>query len=356
MIKAVKRELSAPANPGRAAHSLSIKSMNVIYRTRELLAELFRSPLPENFILTPNATYGLNFAIKGILSPGDEVITTHTEHNSVLRPLKALNARVTLLPCDRYGFSDMSELPRLITPDTRLIIINHSSNVNGVIQNISAAYAFASKYGVPLLVDASQTAGLLPIDVKKTHMAVFPGHKGLYGPQGTGALYISPEIKLRTIIEGGTGSNSKESENPLFLPDRFESGTLNCPGFAGLSEGLRFVMREGVRGIYEKEHTLLQRLMEGLSVIRGVMLYTPEDLTGVSGLLSFNIAGMDSNRVADILNRDFAVAVRPGLHCAYPMHTLLSTAKTGTVRVSLSYFNTKREINAFLKAVSKISK
>jgi len=320
------------------------------------MAELFSSAYPDNFILTPNATYGLNFAIKGSLRENDHVITTHTEHNSVIRPLKSVGAGVSLIPCDEYGISDMEAIPSLINEKTRLIIINHSSNVNGVIQNIGRAYELASDYGIPLLIDASQSAGIIPIDVNKTHMAVFPGHKGLYGPQGTGALYVSPGTELETVIEGGTGSNSKEDENPYFLPDRFESGTLNCPGFAGLSEGIRFLLKTGVSGIYEKEHMLLQKLYEGLSVIKGVTVHSPPDLIKISNLVSFNIEGKDSQYVADALNGCFSVAVRPGFHCAYPMHRILKTEKAGSVRASLSFFTTEKEIKSFLKAINKISK
>lgn len=356
VLKAVISELSSPANPGRSSHSLSVKSMNKIYETRELLATLFHSDNPQNFILTPNATYALNFAIKGILKENSHVITSHMEHNSVTRPINSVkNVSVTNLRGDEYGVIRPEDVEKEIKFNTSLIVINHSSNVNGIIQDVKRIADIARKHHIPLLIDASQTAGLLDINCKNYDLLAFPGHKGLYGPQGTGALYISPKLKLSTLITGGTGSDSKNLSNPDFLPDRFESGTLNCPGFCGLSEGIKFVLKNGALNIAEKEQYLLKYLIEGLSSVRGVKIYTPMDLKRVSNLISFNIKTHDSTQISEILSSSFNIATRPGYHCAYPAHIRLGTEKSGTVRVSLSYFNTKSDIDALLFAVNKIS-
>ncbi len=355
VIKAVQRELSAPANPGRSAHTLSLKSMNKIYEAREMLATLFHSSSPERFVLTPNATFALNFAIKGIVRPYSHVITTAMEHNSVLRPLNAIKGvDITIVEGDRFGRVTSEEIKNKIKSNTALIVINHSSNVNGIIQDIKKISEINDKK-IPLLIDASQSAGFIDINCNSYDMIALPGHKGLYGPQGTGALYISPSVFPDTIIEGGTGSDSKNLNNPDYLPDRFESGTLNCPGFCGLIEGIKFVLSEGFSAIQEKEHYLLKLMLEGLSVIKGVEIYTPYNLNEIANLLSFNIKNIESSSVADILNSKFGIAVRPGYHCAYPAHQRLNTEKSGTVRASLSYFNTKNEIFSFLNAINRIS-
>lgn len=356
VLKAVQRELLVPANPGRSAHSLSLKSMNKIYETREMLATLFHSEHPENFILMPNATYALNFAIKGFLKPNSHVVTTAMEHNSVIRPLNSVKGvTVTAVKGDNYGIINPQEIKKEIKYNTSLIVINHSSNVNGIIQDIEGISKIAKEMRIPVLIDASQSAGIIDINSNNYDMIALPGHKGLYGPQGTGTLYVSPEISLNTIIEGGTGSDSKSITNPDFLPDRFESGTLNCPGFCGLSEGIRFILNKGISEIARKEKFLLKIMLEGLSVIRGVKIYSPLNLNKITNLTSFNINNSDSTLIAEILNNQYNIAVRPGYHCAYPAHQHLGTHQNGTVRASLSYFNDEYEIKRFLYAVKKIA-
>lgn len=356
VLKAVQKELLLPANPGRSAHRLSLKSMNKIYETRELLATLFHSGHPENFILTPNATYALNMAIKGLVKEYTHVITTSMEHNSVTRPLNSIKGvKITAIPGNSFGIINPEDILKEIRYNTSLVVINHSSNVNGIIQDINKISSILKDKKIPVLIDASQTAGILDIPSGNFDMIAFPGHKGLYGPQGTGCLYVSPDIKLETIIEGGTGSDSKNTENPEFLPDRFESGTLNCPGFCGLSEGIKFILSKGVAAIKEKEHYLLKMMIEGLSVIKNIKIYTPFNLNYVSNLVSFNIENTESQKVSSLLNSFFDIATRPGYHCAYPAHLRLGTQKSGTVRASLSYFNTPSEVSRFLYAVNKIA-
>lgn len=356
VIAAVVNELSHPANPGRSSHKAATDAMNKIYETRENLATLFHSRHPENFILTPNATYALNFAIKGIVKEKDHVITTHMEHNSVTRPLNSYkDLSVTEIKGNEYGVISPREAEENIRKNTTLIVINHSSNVNGIIQDVKEIAKIARKHKIPILLDASQTAGIIDINAENYDLIAFPGHKGLYGPQGTGGLYISPGILPDTIITGGTGSESKSVLNPDFLPDRFESGTLNCPGFSGLSEGIKFILKTGITNIAKKEQYLVKILLEGLSVIKGVEIHSPLSPENISSAVSFNIRSMDSTEVSEILNSSYDIATRPGFHCAYPAHQRLGTTNSGSVRASVSVFTTLQEIRYFLSAVNRIS-
>ncbi len=355
VIKAVSDALIASANPGRASHKAGRLALNTVYETREALSRLFNINSPESFILTPNATYGLNFAIKGLLKSGDHCITTKMEHNSVLRPLHSIDGlEITFLEGNEYGFVNPEDFLKNIKENTRLIIINHSSNVNGIIQDIEGVYRLIKDRKIPILIDASQTAGIIDVKWSDFSLIAFPGHKGLYGPQGTGGLYINPSLNPDTIIEGGTGSNSFDMENPDFLPDRFESGTLNTPGFAGLTKGIEFIEETGIKNILSYEHTLISKLIDGLSNMDGISLYSPMDINKISNSVAFNIKDIDSSEVARILDSSFDIAVRPGLHCAPYAHQRLGTKKSGAVRVSVSYFNTIKETEAFLDAVYKI--
>lgn len=357
VTEAVMEELYESANPGRASHKLSLKSFNKIYEARESLARLFKVNTPENFILTPNATYALNFAIKGILKNNDHVITTSMEHNSVLRPLYSINnLSISTVRGNNFGFIEPTDIKNAIRPTTALIIINHSSNVNGVVQNIDEISKIAASYGILLLIDASQTAGIIDIDGNKFDMIAFPGHKSLYGPQGTGGLYVSNKIKLRTIIEGGTGSNSKSRFNPPDFPERLESGTLNTPGFCGLKAGVDFVLEEGTDNIRNYEHRLLTMLMDSLLNMENLKVYSPYNTELLSNSLAFNIDKLDSAVVAAELDEKYNICVRPGFHCAYPAHLTLGTENQGAVRISVSYFNTPEEIRKTIDCIYKISK
>lgn len=355
--KAVLRELEESANPGRSSHFLGLQALNKIYETREELSRLFKINEPENFILTPNATYALNFAIKGLLKPFDHCITTTMEHNSVIRPLHSLkNVDTTFVKGDKFGYISPSQITEKIRHNTKLIIINHSSNVNGIIQDIKKTAELVKPYNIPILIDASQSAGIIDVNWSDFSLIAFAGHKSLYGPQGTGGLYVNPKLNLNTIIEGGTGSNSKEKTNPKDYPEKLESGTLNTPGFAGLTEGIKFVLEHGISNIREYEHYLLSHLLSALSDMNKITLYSPFNVELLSNLISFNIDGMDSTMVADILNREYNIAVRPGYHCAYMAHETLGSEKTGSVRVSVSYFNKLSEIKYLIDAINKISK
>ena len=355
VINAVLNALNGCANPGRATHTPGQKALNIILNTREKLSELFKLDYPENFILTPNATYGLNFIIKGFLRPFDHCITTSMEHNSVLRPLYSINnLDITIVKGDEFGFIVPNDITDKIKTNTRLIIINHSSNVNGIVQDIEKIADAVAPFKIPILIDASQTAGITDTEWNKFSFVAFPGHKSLYGPQGTGGVYIKPGFELNTIIEGGTGSNSMLLKNPSEYPDRFESGTLNTPGFAGLNKGIEFILKEGINTIKSYEHHLLYYLVSELYNMKNIILYSPKDISKINNTICFNINKKDSSIVAEILNSKFDIAVRPGFHCAYPAHKTLGTGKQGSVRVSLSYFNKLSEIKAFIDAIYKI--
>lgn len=355
--KAILQELEESANPGRSSHFSGLRALNKIYEAREQLSRLFKINEPENFILTPNATYALNFAIKGLLKPFDHCITTTMEHNSVIRPLNSLkNVDISYVKGDTSGYISPSLISEKIKSNTKLIIINHSSNVNGIVQDIKKIAELVKAYNIPILIDASQSAGIIDTDWSSFSMIAFAGHKSLYGPQGTGGLYVNSKINLNTIVEGGTGSNSKDKKNPEEYPDRLESGTLNTPGFSGLTEGIKFVLEHGISNIKEYEHYLISHLLSSLSNMKNITLYSPFDVKLLSNLISFNINGMESSLVADILNREYNIAVRPGYHCAYMAHETLGSSETGSVRVSVSYFNKLSEIKYLIDAINKISK
>ncbi len=357
--RAVCHALKHSANPGRSGHSYALRAAECIYNTRKLLGDLFHITDFENIVLTPNATYALNFGIKGLLKPGDHAVTTSMEHNSVLRPLYSLpDITVTQVSADKEGMVSPSDIERQLRPETALIAVSHSSNVTGTVQDIDAIGRIAKKHQIPFLVDASQTAGVVPVDIETSpiDLLAFPGHKGLYGPQGTGGLYVRRGIALSTIIEGGTGSESALLSNPDFLPDRLESGTLNTPGFAGLGKALEFVLKEGVASIAEYEHFLLRYMKEVLCNMPEIIVYGPQNSQRQTGTLSLNFRKMDSATAANLLNHRYHIAVRAGFHCAYPAHETIGTQESGTVRISLSYFTKKQEVKHFLHAVHQLIK
>jgi cysteine desulfurase family protein len=346
------------ANPGRGAHNMSIMASTKVLETRQLIGNLFKIDDPFNIIFTSNATDSLNIAIKGILKNGDHVITTVLEHNSVLRPLNKLKKdqiTTTFLDMDENGLIDLVKLKKSITKKTKAIIINHASNVIGTIQDIEKIGEIAKEKGVIFIVDGAQSAGVLDIDVKKCNidLLAFPGHKGLLGPQGTGGLYIGPGINLETFKEGGTGSNSNSLEQPDFLPDRFESGTLNTPGIVGLGEGINYIFEEGIENIRRKEEALTDCLLLELIKLPFIKIYGNKSIENRCAVISFNIENMDSSLVGYELNKK-GIAVRTGYHCAPLIHKALGTINYGTVRVSFGYFNTFLEIECLIKALWEI--
>jgi cysteine desulfurase family protein len=346
------------ANPGRSSHDMSLKASKKIAEARSEISSLFNIDNPFNIVFTVNATEAINIAIKGIINNGDHVISTVIEHNSVLRPLSYLKdkgAEVSLINVDENGFVKLDELKSKIKQNTKLIVINHGSNVLGTIQNIEEIGSIAKNAGIIFMVDASQTAGVFDIDVKKSNIGLlaFPGHKGLLGPQGTGALYIKDGIDLKEFISGGTGSNSSEMIQPDFLPDKFESGTLNTPGIAGLCEGIKFIKKAGIINIKNHEEKLTEYLLQELIKIPSVKIYGLKDAKNRAAVVSINIGNLDSARVGYMLNQK-GIAVRTGFHCAPLIHNVIGTKTFGTVRISIGYFNTFDDIKKLVEAVRDI--
>jgi cysteine desulfurase family protein len=352
------------ANPGRSGHFLSIEAARIVYETREALSVLFHVKDSSRIVFTLNATESINLALKGLLKYKDHVITSSMEHNSVMRPLRDLEKKGTelsIIPCSNEGMLDPREVEKKIQSTTRMIVLNHASNVTGTLLPIREMGKIAREYNLLFLVDAAQTAGVYPIDVEKDviDLLAFTGHKSLYGPQGTGGLIIGERIREKEMIplkQGGTGSRSEFEQQPEFLPDRFESGTPNGVGIAGLLAGVQFVLKKGVELIRQNEMILTQKLIEGLKEIPQVKLYGPERQEDRVSTLSFNFTHLSSSDGASRLEKEFGILCRPGLHCAPAAHHTIGTFPEGTIRFGLSAFNTEEEINDTMNAVSLISK
>ncbi len=352
------------ANPGRSGHSLSIEAARIIYETREALSVLFHGKGSSRIVFTLNATESINLALKGLLKPGNHVVTSSMEHNSVMRPLRDLERKgveLTVAPCFEDGTLDPGEVESRIQSNTKMVVLNHASNVTGTLLPIIAVGKIARAHNLLFLVDAAQTAGAYSIDVEKDgiDLLAFTGHKSLYGPQGTGGLVIGERIDEKEVIplkQGGTGSRSEFEEQPDFLPDRFESGTPNGVGIAGLLAGVQFVLDRGVEQIRQSEVTLIEKLSKGLKEICQVKLYGPENQKDRIATLSFNVAQLSPSEAAQRLEKEFGILCRPGLHCAPAAHRTIGTFAEGTVRFGLSAFNTEVEIETAIQAVSQIAR
>lgn len=346
------------ANPGRGAYRMALNSGRVIYETRQSLAKLFRVADSADIVFTASATEALNLAIKGMVKPGDHIVTTMVEHNSVLRPLSWLKEHrgvdFTKVGCSPEGELDLEELKRSFRKETALIVVNHASNVIGGILWIEAISEIAKEKGVPLLLDAAQTAGLIPIDVAKMgiDLLAFAGHKGLLGPQGTGGLYISPEIDLMELVQGGTGTESGGPQ-PKARPERYECGTPNTPGIAGLGAAVELILDKTPEAIFKKEKALIDKLMIGLSRIPSLIIYGPKPGKERVPLVALNLKGVSCHAVAHTLDKVFDIASRAGLHCAPDAHKIMGTEKTGALRLSLGYYNTDKDIDDTLAAMEK---
>jgi cysteine desulfurase family protein len=352
------------ANPGRSGHFLSIEAARIIYEAREALSVLFHSKDSSRIVFTLNATESINLALKGLLKPRDHVITSSMEHNSVMRPLRDLEEKgieLSIIPCSNEGMMDPQEVEKKIESNTRMVVLNHASNVTGTLLPIREVGQIARKYNLLFLVDAAQTAGAYPIDVERDgiDLLAFTGHKSLYGIQGTGGLVIGERINEKEMIPlklGGTGSRSEFEVQPDFLPDRFESGTPNGVGIAALLAGVQFVMGKGVERIRQNEMTLIGKLIMGLKKIPQVKLYGPEHTEDRIATLSFNLAQLSPSNGALGLEKGFGILSRPGLHCAPAAHHTIGTFPEGTIRFGLSAFNTEAEIETAIQAISLISK
>ncbi|MBW5448795.1 aminotransferase class V-fold PLP-dependent enzyme [Cohnella sp. CFH 77786] len=350
------------ANPGRGSHTMAVRASRILFEGRKRLARLFRVANPNDIAFTLNATHALNMAIQGLLQPGDHVIATSLEHNSIRRPLEALRRtrgiEVTYVPTDDRGRLDLDRVEAAVQSRTRLLAATHSSNLLGSILPVQELGALARGRGIRFLVDASQSAGVLPIDVEfmNIDLLAFPGHKGLMGPQGTGGLYVSPELELEPLLYGGTGSRSESPEQPTVRPDRYEAGTPNTVGIAGLTAGVEFVLGETVEKIQAREKTMTDKLMEGLLGLPGIKVLGPELGEDRTAIVSFVIEGIDPSETAFILDQQFGIAVRSGFHCTPLGHESAGTTETGAVRASPGYFTAESEIVSFIDAVGEIVK
>jgi cysteine desulfurase family protein len=349
------------ANPGRAGHKMALAAEHALDDCRHLLNQFFHGKEPERFAFTLNATDALNMAFKGVLSDGDHVITTDLEHNSVSRPLRAMElaGRITLtrVRADGGGTINPDDVRKAISPATRLIALTHASNVLGTVQPVAEVSRIAREHDILFLVDAAQTAGVLPIDVQEMNidLLALPGHKSLLGPTGTGALYVGPRTRPRAWREGGTGGDSSSETQPREFPYFLEGGTPNVLGVAGLAAALHYLQEQGLERIHAHEVGLVERLWRKLKELPGYEVFGHRDHSRRVGTLSFRCPALPASELGGILDQAFDIAIRPGLHCAPYIHRALGTFPEGTVRVSPGPFNTEADIDHLAQALAEIA-
>jgi cysteine desulfurase family protein len=352
------------ASPGRSGHRLAIEAGRIVFEARERISQLFGVKDSSRVVFGLNATEGINQGLKGLLRPGDHVITSSMEHNSVMRPLRAMmkeGVQAAILSCSPEGFLDPSDVKKAIRPNTRMVVLNHASNVVGTLQPLAEIGEVCRRQGVLFFVDAAQSAGAAPLDMEreKIDLLAFTGHKALFGPQGTGGLVLGERVDEKELVpvkRGGTGSRSEQEEHPDFLPDLCESGTPNAVGLAGLLAGLEFVMKVGIEKIRHHEKRLTERLLRGLLEIGGVTVYGPGTAEKQLATVSFNIQGVASSEVGLRLDEEYGILCRVGLHCAPAAHRTLGTFPEGTVRFGLSYLNREEEVEETLQAIRRITR
>ncbi len=360
VIEAVTEAMKSLGNASRGAHSAALGSNRMVYETRELLAELFHIDDPSRIAFTMNATESLNIAIAGIFRPEDHVITTVMEHNSVLRPLYRMEesgTELSFLQADKKGNISYEELENAIRSNTRAVICTHASNLTGNVLDLEKIGEICKKHRLLFLVDASQTAGIIPIDVQKMKISVlcFTGHKGLLGPQGTGGIYVAPEINIRPLVVGGSGVQSYLKTQPDEMPARLEAGTLNAHGIAGLHAAVSYIIEKGVEQIYQEEHEKTDYFYRMIRSIPDIHIYGDPEAELHAPIIALNIGDYDSAQVADELMETYGIATRAGAHCAPLMHQALGTQKQGAVRFSFSQFNTRKELDAGIQALRELA-
>lgn len=361
VAEAVLHAMTTMGNAARGAHSGALEASRTVFGTREKLARLFACQRADHVVFTANSTEALNIAISGLIHKGDHVISTDCEHNSVLRPLYRLEEErgvaLDFVPADRRGLVDYADFERLMRPDTRAVVCTHCSNLTGNILDIGRIAGIAHSRGALLIVDASQTAGTVPIDMQALGVDVlcFTGHKGLMGPQGTGGLCIRPDVEIDPWKVGGSGVHSYDRHQPREYPTRLEAGTLNSHGIAGLSAALDVILERGVADIQRAEHALMQRFYDGVRGISGVTVYGDFTAPERGAIVALNIRDYDSSAVSDELAVTYGIATRPGAHCAPRMHAALGTTEQGAVRFSFSCYNTEQEVDAAIAAVRAIA-
>jgi len=357
--KALREE---SGNPGRSNHRLALSATRVVDEARMFCARLFHVASPDSIVFTNNTTTALNMAIRGTVSPGDHVITSSLEHNSVTRPLKYLadnGIEITKIPTDLQTGLSLTALEQAVQKNTKLVVCTHISNVTGTVNDIAAIGDFCQSKGILFLVDGAQSAGMRPIDVQKMKIDLFafPGHKGLLGPQGTGGLYIRPGLEIATLLQGGTGSVSESLEQPHSTPGRYESGTLNIPGLAGLAAGVRYLLDVGISEVAKHEKNLTTRLIQGIARIPGITLIGPNDTTERGNPVSICFDRISVADAALMMDAAFSIAVRGGLHCSADAHQTMGTLESGgTLRISPGYLNTIEEIEQCLEALAICAK
>ena len=361
VIDAVVHAMQSMGNCARGTHEEALDAARTVYDARVRLASLFGCPRVDHVAFTANSTEALNMAINGLIDPGDHVISTDLEHNSVLRPLYRLEAErgaeLSFVPADKLGNVDYADFERLMKPNTRAVVCTNASNLTGTVLDIERIAKTAHSHGALVIVDASQTAGCWPIDMKKMGIDVlcFTGHKGLMGPQGTGGICVKEGIEIRPFKVGGSGVQSYSRTHPAEYPTRLEAGTLNGHGIAGLGAAAKFISETGVENIHAKERSLMLRFYEGVKNIEGVTVYG--DFTkDKTAIVALNIRDYESGEVSYELSQGYGIATRPGAHCAPRMHKALGTAEVGAVRFSFSFYNTEEEIDEAVRAVAQLAK
>ena len=360
VAQAVTEALCSLGNSGRGVHSGALSASRIIYDTRVALAELFGAESPERIAFTANSTQALNIAIKGILNPGDHVITTALEHNSVLRPLYELEERgvqLTILPADLIGNICYEDFEKEIRPNTKAIVTTHGSNLTGNLLDLGRIGKIAKEHNLIYIVDAAQTAGVFHIDVQKMHIDIlcFTGHKGLLGPQGTGGIYVREGVEVRPLLSGGSGVQTYLRAHPAQMPTALEAGTLNGHGIAGLGAAVRYLQETGLDRIRAKEQELMMAFYDAVREIPGITVYGDFTDSNRCAIVTLNIRDYDSGEVSDALSLEYDIATRPGAHCAPLMHKALETVEQGAVRFSFSHFNTKDEINIAVAALRELA-
>ncbi|MGL5820386.1 MAG: aminotransferase class V-fold PLP-dependent enzyme [Sarcina sp.] len=348
-------------NPSRGSSSIALASNRITYDCRERISKFFNFDKTENVIFTSNITASLNIILNALIKENWHVITSTMEHNSVLRPLEKLkkekNIKLDIIKANSEGFLDLATFEKAITKDTRVVVLSHASNLTGSIQDITKIGELCKKHNIFFIVDSAQTAGVIPIDMQASNISAlaFTGHKSLFAPQGIGGFIINDKINeaMDTVFVGGTGSSSYSLDHPLELPDKFESGTLNTPGIVGLNEGIKFIESEGIEKIRAKEETLCDYALSKLKEIKGIVIYGGTDVTKKTSTISFNIEGLDSSELGFYLDFEKNISTRTGLHCAPLAHKTIGSYPAGVVRISLGYFNTKKDIDALINALKE---
>lgn len=361
VIDAVVCAMSSMGNAGRGANEASLSASRIIYDTREKLCRFFHGENPRQIVFTNNSTESLNIAIKGLLNPGDHVITTMLEHNSVLRPLyemKEKGVELTIIESDKNGRFRLEDMEAAIRPNTKMIVCTNGSNLTGNYVPLKPVGELAKKHDILFVVDASQTAGVFPIDVQDMMIDVlcFTGHKGLLGPQGTGGMYVKEEIKIRPLKTGGSGVQTYSKTHPAEMPTALEAGTLNGHGIAGLHAAMSYLEETGVDHIRAREQELMWRFYEGVKDIPEITIYGDFSTKERCAIVTLNIGEYDSSEVSDALLTEYSISTRPGGHCAPLMHEALGTVEQGAVRFSFSHYNTEEEVDTAIEAVRELAK